>query len=57
MGYGGDTWSGEVTAANNDTREITLTYTNGKKTQTWTGIVPSPYMVKMKDKSERDIKR
>ncbi|MDQ3907032.1 MAG: hypothetical protein M3268_01680 [Acidobacteriota bacterium] len=39
-GYNGDTWTGEVTAVDNDKRELTLTYVNGKKTQTFVVTVP-----------------
>jgi hypothetical protein len=33
--YLGDTWQGNVTAVNDDTHTITLTYTKGSKTQTF----------------------
>ena len=48
-GYSGDTWSGEVTSVNEDTREITLTYKKGDKEQTFVGVVPQGFTVKMKD--------
>lgn len=48
-GFNGDTWSGEVTAANEDTREFTLTYTKGSNTQTFVGVLAEGYTVKMKD--------
>ncbi len=39
-GYFGDTWTGEVTAVDNDRRELTLTYVSGKKTQTFVVTIP-----------------
>ena len=56
MGYNGDTWTGEVTAVNEDTREFTLTYTKGDKTQTFVGILPKGYTAKMKDGSDQEVK-
>lgn len=56
MGFNGDTWSGEVTAVSEDTREFTLTYTKGDKTQTFVGILPKGYTVKMKDGRDHEIK-
>ncbi len=56
MGFNGDTWSGEVTAANEDTREFTLTYTKGNKTQTFVGMLAKGYTVKMKDGRDYEIK-
>ncbi len=37
-GFHGDTWTGEVTALNPDTREITITNKKGDKTETFTGV-------------------
>ena len=51
FGYNGDTWTGVVTAANDDKREITLTYTKGDKTQTFVAVVPDGYVGWMKDES------
>lgn len=56
MGYGGDTWTGEVTAFNEETREFTLTYTKGDKTQTFVGVLPKGYTVKMKDGTDHQVK-
>jgi len=39
QGYSGDTWTGTVTGTNDDTREITLTYTKGEKTEIFTGLL------------------
>lgn len=38
-GFHGDTWTGEVSAVNADTREITITNKKGDKTETFTGVV------------------
>lgn len=54
-GFNGDTWSGEVTAVTEDTREFTLTYTKGTDTQTFVGILPKGYTVKMKDGRDYEI--
>lgn len=39
----------------NTTREITLTYTNGKKSETFTGILKDNFRVKMKDGSMKEL--
>ena len=49
MGFHGDTWTGVVSATNDATREITLTYTKRNKTQTFTGVLEDGYTVKAKD--------
>ena len=56
MGYFGDTWTGEVTFVNDDTREFTLTYKKGNKVQTFIGVLPNGYTVKMKDGKDYEIK-
>jgi hypothetical protein len=44
MGYPGDTWTGEVTAIDNEQRTLTLTQGSGKKTQTFVASIPdAPY--------------
>jgi len=55
MGYSGDTWTGEVVSTNDTTREITLTYTNGKKSETFTGVLKDNFQVKMKDGSMKEL--
>jgi hypothetical protein len=55
-GYSGDTWTGVVTSANEDTREFTLTYKRGEKEQTFIGVLPKGYTVKMKDGSNHEVK-
>ena len=41
MGYVGDTWTGEVTATDEDKREITLMFKKGDKTETFVAFVPN----------------
>src|SRR5271157_2835038 len=55
-GYSGDTWSGEVISTNDDTREITLTYTKGTKTETFTGVLQEGYKIKLKDGTPHELK-
>lgn len=55
MGYMGDMWTGVVTSTNSATREITLTFTKGKKTETFTGVLQEGYTVKMKDGTSREL--
>ncbi|HYK19487.1 MAG TPA: hypothetical protein VEV42_02055 [Pyrinomonadaceae bacterium] len=55
-GYSGDTWTGLVTSVSDDTREFTLTYKKGEKEQTFTGVLPKGYTVKMKDGSDHEVK-
>jgi hypothetical protein len=40
QGYQGDTWTGEVASADEATRELTLTYKSGDKTQTFIAYIP-----------------
>ncbi len=56
IGYAADTWTGEVTATNDTTREITLTYTKGQKVETFTGVLEEGYKVKMKDGSMHELR-
>ncbi len=56
LGYNGDTWTGEVVSADDSTREITLTYTGEKKSETFTGLLKDNYQVKMKDGSMKELK-
>lgn len=56
MNYSGDTWTGKVTATNDDTGEITLTYAKKDKEETFTGVLDQGYEAKMKDGSYRKIK-
>ena len=56
QGYFGDTWTGEVTSVNEDRREFTLTYKKGNKEQTFIGVLPKGYTVKMKDGRDYELK-
>jgi hypothetical protein len=56
MGFNGDTWTGVVTEVSEDTREFTLTYKKGEKEQSFVGILAKPYIVKMKDGRDHDVK-
>jgi hypothetical protein len=56
VGYSGDTWSGEVTTTNDETREITLTFTKGSKIETFTGVLQEGYKAKLKDGTAHDLK-
>src|SRR5262249_44756768 len=55
-GYSGDTWTGEVVSTDDTTREITLTYTNKNKSETFTGILIENYQEKTKDGSMKELK-
>jgi hypothetical protein len=44
-GYNGDTWTGVIQSANDQTGEITLSYTKGGKSQTFVGVPEEGYMV------------
>lgn len=44
-GYQGDTWTGQVISANEQTREITLTYSKNGKSQTFVGVPEDGYLV------------
>lgn len=56
MNYSGDTWTGEVTATNDDTREIFLTYRKKDKEESFIGVLEQGYRVKMKDGSYHELK-
>ena len=46
LGYPGDTWTGEVTAFDNERRLLTLTYAGGKEVLTFVGSIPDmPYQL------------
>jgi len=56
-GYEGDTWSGDVTATDDTTRMVTLTYSNKKKTETFTGVLQEGCCkVKMSDGTIQELK-
>jgi hypothetical protein len=56
MGYAGDTWTGEVSAADDASREITLVYKSSKNTETSVGVLQQGYKVKLKDGSLSELK-
>lgn len=58
FGYHGDTWTGELTAQNDTTREITLQYTNKKKNkvETFTGVLADNLKTKHEDGSVHMLK-
>jgi hypothetical protein len=58
MSYNGATFAGAVTSTNDETREVTLSYTNPKngKTQTFIGVLEEGYSVKLKDGSLHELK-
>ena len=44
IAYSGETWTGEVTAFDNDRRTLTLTHTSGKNVSTFVASIPdAPY--------------
>jgi hypothetical protein len=55
FGYTGDTWTGEVVSTDATTRELTITYTNNKKSETFTGVLIDNYQVKMPDGSMQKL--
>jgi hypothetical protein len=58
MDYGGSTFTGTVTATNNATREVTLSFTNPKngKTETFIGVLREGYTVKLSNGILHEIK-
>ena len=56
MNYSGNTWTGKVTAVDENKREFTLTYKKKDKEETFTAVLPKGYKVKMSDGKDYDIK-
>ena len=58
LGYQGDTFTGTVTAADDASRTITLTYTNPKsnKTETLTASIEEGYTAHWKDGTIHEVK-
>jgi 3D (Asp-Asp-Asp) domain-containing protein len=54
--YSGDTWTGTVSAVDDQMREITLTYTKNSKTQTFTGVLKAGLKGKRQDGTEIEVK-
>lgn len=55
LNYFGLTWSGDITAVSDQDRTITLTYTKGSKTQTFTGKLSDGFSVKYTDGTVKDL--
>lgn len=55
-GYDGDTWSGQVVSVNEQTREITLSYTKNGKSQMFVGVPEDDYLVKEHKGPTRPLK-
>ena len=56
LGYNGDTWTGEGTHLDDATRQITLSYRKGDKSESFVGVLKDGYKVKRKDGSEHELK-
>ena len=56
--YHGETWSGTLTAVNDRSREMTLSYADkkDKAPQTFIGVLQENYVVKAKDGREIELK-
>ena len=54
--YQGDTWTGVVLSASEQTGEITLSYTKGGKSQTFIGIPEAGYLVHEHSGATRPLK-
>ena len=55
-GYSGDTWTGEIKAADDAKREITLSYKKKDKEETFIGVLDEGYAIKMKDGTMHELK-
>lgn len=54
--YAGDTWTGVVVFANEQNREITLSYTKNGKSQTFIGVPEDGYLVHERNGATRPLK-
>ena len=54
--YQGDTWTGVVVSASEQTGEITLSYTKGGKSQTFVGVPEAGYLVHEHSGATRPLK-
>jgi hypothetical protein len=54
----GDTWTGKLTAVNDSSRELTLSYTDEKhtKTQALTGVLEDGYLTETRDGRRIELK-
>jgi len=55
-GYQGDTWTGSVVSANEQTREITLSYSKNGKSETFVGVPEDGYLVHEHNGPTRPLK-
>lgn len=55
-GYQGDTWTGEVVSANEQTHEITLLFTKNGKSENFVGIPEDGYLVHEHNGPTRPLK-
>jgi len=56
LGYHGDTWTGQVTAVNDATNEITLVYNGSKKSESFVGVLQHGASVKLKNGATAELK-
>ena len=56
MGFNGDTWTGNIVATDDGTREMTLVYNGKDGTETFVGVLQSGYKIKLKDGTQLDVK-
>lgn len=54
--YAGDTWTGVVVSANEQNREITLSYTKNGESQTFIGVPEDGYLVHERNGPTRPLK-
>lgn len=55
-GYFGDTWTGEVISADDNTREIILRYAKKDKTETFVATFPEGFTVTMRQNPQYKLK-
>jgi hypothetical protein len=51
-----DSWAGEVAKTDDETRTITLTFTKGNKTETFTGVLKKGFRVRMSTGAIQELK-
>ncbi|HEY6805649.1 MAG TPA: hypothetical protein VI306_18870 [Pyrinomonadaceae bacterium] len=51
----GDMWKGSVVAVDSQTREITISYPNKSKTETFKAILPQGYQMTMSDGTQHEV--
>lgn len=57
-GHPMDTWTGEVTSTNDETREITLTYKDAlhSRTEMFVGVLPEGFELPLQQEGEEKVK-